>query len=112
MTTSSARAGPPARLSLIDTVRRSAMLSIPSIGRTSLSVAIEPSGLTVGVFPDEVDLSNASAIRDQLLFLVDSGSTPLALDLTGTRFCDCAGVGAIIRVDLRATAQETPFCLV
>lgn len=85
---------------------------MPSIDRFSLSVATEASGLTVGVFPVEVDVSNASVIRDQLLRLLDAGAGPLVLDLAGTRFCDCAGVGAIIRVKQRAIARRIRICLV
>jgi anti-anti-sigma factor len=85
---------------------------MPSIPRFSLSVATEASGLTVGIFPAEVDVSNASAIRDRLLGLLDSGAGPLVLDLAETRFCDCAGVGAIIGVEQRAIAWRTRICLV
>lgn len=85
---------------------------MPSTDRSSLSVATEASGLTVGVFPPEVDIGNAATIRDRLLDLLDAGAGPLVLDLAGTRFCDCAGVTAIIRVEERATARRTRVCLV
>lgn len=88
------------------------MLSMPKIGWTSLSVITDPPGLTVGVFPLEVDIANAPIIRDQLVFLLEVGSTPLVLDLTQTEFCDCAGVGAIVGVERRAIALRTPICLV
>jgi anti-sigma B factor antagonist len=66
----------------------------------------------VAVFPAEVDVSNAHAIRDDILRLLDRGTGPLVLDLGGTRFCDCAGVSAIMTVDRRATALRTRVCLV
>jgi anti-anti-sigma factor len=66
----------------------------------------------VSAFPAEVDVCNAYVIRDQLLRLLDGGAGPLVIDLTATRFCDCTGVGAIIRVGQRATALGTQVCLV
>lgn len=84
---------------------------MPSITRFPLSVT-EVSGVTVGTFPTEVDVSNARAIGDQLLRLLDGGAAPLILDLSRTRFCDCAGVGAIMRVRHRALELSTRLCLV
>jgi anti-anti-sigma factor len=79
--------------------------------RSPLTVT-EVSGLTVGVFPPEVDVSNAHVIRDEALRLLDTGAAALVLDLTTTRFCDCAGVTAILRVGRRAASLHTPVCLV
>jgi anti-sigma B factor antagonist len=84
---------------------------MPSNTRSSLSVTVV-SGVTVGVFPAEVDVSNAGAIRDQLLGLLDGGAGPLVLDLSATSFCDCAGVGAILRVRHRALERRTRLSLV
>lgn len=84
---------------------------MPSITRFPLSVTVV-SGVTVGAFPAEVDVSNAGAIRDQLLRLLDGGVGPLILDLSATRFCDCAGVGAIMRVRTRALESRTRISLV
>jgi len=82
-----------------------------SITRSPLSVTVV-SGATVATFPSEVDASNAGAIRAQSLHLLDAGADPLILDLSATRFCDCAGVGAIMRVRRRALARRTRLCLV
>lgn len=79
--------------------------------RFPLSVTVV-SGVTVGAFPAEVDVSNAGAVRDQLLHLLDGGAGPLILDLSATRFCDCAGVGAIMRARRRAVELRTKVCLV
>jgi anti-sigma B factor antagonist len=84
---------------------------MPSNTRSPLSVTVV-SGVTVGTFPAEVDLSNAGAIRDQLLGLLDGGAGPLVLDLSATGFCDCAGVGAILRVRRRALQRRTRLSLV
>lgn len=72
----------------------------------------DASAPAVAVFPAEVDVSNAYAIRDDILRLLDRGTGPLVLDLSGTRFCDCAGVGAIMTVGRRATVLRTGVCLV
>ena len=84
---------------------------MPSSTRYPLSVTVV-SGVTVGTFPSEVDVGNAAAIRDHLLHLLDRGAGPLILDLSGTRFCDCAGVAAILRVRRRAVEVRTRLCLV
>jgi anti-anti-sigma factor len=84
---------------------------MPSITRFPLSVTMA-SGITVGTFPGEVDVRNADAIRDQSLHLLDAGARPLILDLSATRFCDCAGVGAIMRVRRRALELRTRVRLV
>lgn len=79
--------------------------------RSPLSVN-DASASAVVVFPVEVDVSNARAIRDDLLRSLDRGAGPLVLDLRGTRFCDCAGVSAIMTVDRYAAALRTRVCLV
>jgi anti-anti-sigma factor len=84
---------------------------MPSNFRVPLSVTVV-SGATVAAFPLEVDVSNAGAIRDRLLQLLECGGGPLILDLSATRFCDCAGVGAIVRVRCRAIELGRRLCLV
>ena len=69
-------------------------------------------GRTVVTFPDEVDVRTASVIRDRLLVLLNNGAGPLVVDLTATRFCDCAGLRAIIRAHLRAVSLRTRVCVV
>lgn len=66
----------------------------------------------VAVFPGEVDLGNAHAVRDHIVRSLEAGSGPVVLDLSATRFCDCSGVGAIMTVHRRATALGTRVCLV
>jgi len=57
--------------------------------------------------PHEVDAANAPQIRDGLLTLLNKGSGPLIIDLSGTRFCDCAGARAIARANQRAVGLRT-----
>lgn len=54
--------------------------------------------------PAEVDFSNADAIREELLTLLNRGASVLILDMSGTLFCDCAGVGTVLRTLSRASA--------
>ncbi|MDN3357832.1 STAS domain-containing protein [Actinomadura sp. DC4] len=84
---------------------------MPAIPQLPLSIT-ETSGVSVCAFPAEVDVTNAGAIRDQLLRLLDDGAGPLILDLSATRFCDCAGVGAIMRVRRRAAERRMRLCVV
>jgi anti-anti-sigma factor len=72
----------------------------------------EVSGRTVVTFPTEVDVCNAPVIRDRLLRLLNNGAGPLIMDLTTTRFCDCAGMHAIVRAEHRAAGLRTRVCIV
>ena len=44
----------------------------------------------------EIDLLEAAQLREQLLKLVDTGSTSLIVDLTGVTFIGSTGIGALI----------------
>jgi anti-sigma B factor antagonist len=68
-------------------------------------------GDTIAVLPPEVDAFNAPLISDALLALLDEGVPYLIVDLTTTRFCDCAGLRAVTRVRRRAGALLTPACV-
>jgi anti-anti-sigma factor len=59
---------------------------------------------TVVELPEQIDVSNADDLREYLLATLNVSATgPLIADLTGTRFCDSAGVSALLRVHGRAT---------
>lgn len=83
-------------------------LPVRSVIRSPLTVSRDPER-TVVRFPAEVDVRNASMIRERLLRLLNRGTGPLILDLTSTRFCDCAGVRAIMRAHRRASGLGTPI---
>ncbi|WP_329254156.1 STAS domain-containing protein [Actinoallomurus sp. NBC_01490] len=68
-------------------------------------------GDTVAVLPSEIDAHNAPMIRDALFNLLDQGVPSLIVDLTGTNFCDCAGLRALTRVRRRADVLHTPACV-
>ena len=72
----------------------------------------EISGRTIVTFPAEVDVCDAPGIRDRLLRLLNNGAGPLIVDLTSTRFCDCACMHAIVRAEHRASGLRTQVCIV
>jgi len=46
--------------------------------------------------PAEIDAMNADEVRDALLSATGGGVTTLIIDMSGTTFCDSAGVHAVI----------------
>lgn len=68
--------------------------------------------LAVVSLPVEIDISNADQIREDLLSIVNRGATTLVVDMSGTTFCDSAGVNALVRTLKRATANGAGMRLV
>jgi anti-sigma B factor antagonist len=68
--------------------------------------------VAVVTLPDEVDITNADAIREELLSVVNQGAETMIADLSKTRFCDSAGVSALVRAFRRATSNGTKMRLV
>ena len=66
----------------------------------------------VVAFPEEVDVSNAGQIREELLSVINRGAAVLIADMTDTVACDHAGVDAIGRVYQRALVSGTELRLV
>jgi anti-sigma B factor antagonist len=62
-------------------------------------------GSAVVSLPAEIDILNAEDVRDTLLAVLNRGVSLLIIDMTGTTFCACAGVGAVARAYLRARAN-------
>jgi anti-sigma B factor antagonist len=62
--------------------------------------------------PTEVDVTNADEIRQALLSAADHGLAVLIIDMSGTTFCDSAGVHAIIAAYRQATAAGTELRIV
>jgi anti-sigma B factor antagonist len=60
----------------------------------------------VVALPPEVDISNADLVSDTLLAVLNRGVGTLVADMTGTRFCACAGVTALVRAQQRAAANR------
>lgn len=63
------------------------------------------SGVSVVVAPEEIDMGNADELRTALLEAAAHGNGTLAVDMTGTRFCDSAGINALVRAHKRAQTE-------
>jgi anti-sigma B factor antagonist len=60
----------------------------------------------------EIDVTNADEIRQALLAAASDSAAVLIIDMSGTTFCDSAGVQAIIDARNKATATRTQLRLV
>jgi anti-sigma B factor antagonist len=63
------------------------------------------SGWAIVALPAEVDMSNAEALREQLLVVIGEGATDVVADMSGTTFCDSSGVHALLQARKSAVAQ-------
>jgi anti-sigma B factor antagonist len=66
----------------------------------------------VVAMPAEIDAVNAGKIRQGLLSAVGLGAAVVVVDMSGTTFCDSAGVQAIIDAYRQAAANGTQLRLV
>ena len=62
--------------------------------------------------PAEIDAANADQIRQALLSAASPDATVLIIDMSGTTFCDSAGVHAILAAYRQAAPAGTQFRLV
>ncbi len=65
----------------------------------------------IACLPQEIDLLNVAAVREELGALVGAAPGALIADMTQTGFCDSAGIAAIIQVAKEAAAAGVPFRL-
>jgi anti-sigma B factor antagonist len=70
------------------------------------------SGVPVVTAPEEIDIINAAGLRSALLQAAADGSGALVADMTRTRFCDSAGLHALVAVHKRARAAGGELLLV
>jgi anti-anti-sigma factor len=68
--------------------------------------------VAVVTLPVEIDVTNADAIREDLLFVLNQGAVLLVADMSRTTFCDSAGVSALVRTFRRAVASSSGLRLV
>jgi anti-sigma B factor antagonist len=68
--------------------------------------------VAVVTLPEEIDITNADAIREELLAVINKGAEIMVADLGSTRFCDSAGVSTLVRAFRRATSNSTKMRLV
>jgi anti-anti-sigma factor len=71
----------------------------------------QTSRYVVVTLPDEIDISNAEDVSQQLRYLLEECAVgvPLIVDLSDTRFCDAMAVSGLLRVQSRATALGRPM---
>jgi anti-sigma B factor antagonist len=63
------------------------------------------SGLPVVITPEEIDITNADGLRAALLRAAAQGRKTYVVDITRTRFCDSAGLHALLGARRRARAE-------
>ncbi len=68
--------------------------------------------VAVVTLPEEIDVTNADEVREQLLTIINQGATVLIADMSRSTFCDSAGITALVRAFRRATESGTKFRLV
>jgi hypothetical protein len=56
--------------------------------------------------PAEINLSNADQVYDQLYAALVSGAPVVIADFTGTRFCECACLNRLLRVQNQAAGHN------
>ena len=61
--------------------------------------------------PEEIDISNAAGVADELTSAA-SCNRVVIIDMSATRFCDCAGVRAIVRAHKHAAGSGAELRLV
>ena len=69
-------------------------------------------GVPVVAAPEEIDITNAGALRSALLTAAASGPAALVVDMTRTRFCDSSGLHTLIAAHRRAGAEGREVLLV
>jgi anti-anti-sigma factor len=70
-----------------------------------------PGSIVVVRLPAEIDSSNAEHTREQLCAALTPGVRIVVADLTGTTFCDVAGVRGLARARTLAAARNTELRL-
>ena len=68
-------------------------------------------GMPVVAAPEEIDITNAEALRAALLQAANGYGT-LVVDMTRTQFCDSSGLHALIAAHKRAEAEGREVLLV
>ena len=62
--------------------------------------------------PEEIDITNAEALRAVLLKAAANGHDTLVVDMTRTQFCDSSGLHTLIAAHKRAEAEGREVLLV
>ena len=62
-------------------------------------------GVPVVVTPEEIDITNAAALREALGQAAGRGPREFVVDMSRTQFCDTAGIHALVLAHKRAGAE-------
>jgi anti-sigma B factor antagonist len=62
-------------------------------------------GVPVVTAPEEIDITHTPRLRSALLRAAARGHGALVVDMTRTRFCDCAGFHTLLAAHKRAQAE-------
>ena len=65
--------------------------------------------LAVMTMPAEIDVANEREVGEVLNSLLGRQPSPLVVDMSGTRFCDSAGIAALVRAWKRAQVLDVPL---
>ena len=69
-------------------------------------------GVPVVATPDEIDITNAAGLRTALLEASAQGQGTFVLDMSGTQFCDSAGLHVLVRAHKQSQAEGGEMLLV
>jgi anti-sigma B factor antagonist len=69
-------------------------------------------GVPVVAAPDEIDITNAEGLRTALLEASACGRGTFVVDMSGTQFCDSAGIHVLVRAHKRSQAEGGEMLLV
>jgi len=69
-------------------------------------------GVPVVLAPEEIDITNAAALRAALLRASAHGCGTLVVDMSGTQSCDASGIHVLVREHKRAQAGGGELLLV
>ena len=69
-------------------------------------------GMPVVAAPEEIDITNAEALRAALLEVAVNGPDTLVVDMTRTQFCDSSGLHTLLAAHKRAQAEGGELLLV
>jgi anti-sigma B factor antagonist len=68
--------------------------------------------VAVVTLPEEIDVTNAGTVQDELLAALNQRAVLLIADMSRTNFCDSSGVSAVVRVFRQATSSGSGLRLV
>jgi anti-sigma B factor antagonist len=69
-------------------------------------------GVPVVAPPEEIDITNAEALRSALLKAAANGNGTLVVDMSRTQFCDSSGLHTLLAAHKRAGAEGRELRLV